>query len=965
MSEKIPGRAKIGVYVCHCGTNISGKVDVTEAAKFAETLPGVAIVREYKFMCSDPGQLLIEEDIEKLGLQRVVVASCSPLMHESTFRGACERAHLNRYLFQMANIREHCSWVTVDGDAATEKAKVLLAGAVARARQLVDLPTDTVLPVGQKTLIVGAGIAGIQAALDIAESGREVYLVEKDSSIGGHMAKFDKTFPTLDCAACILTPKMVQVGKHKNIHLMSYAEVEKVTGFVGNFKVTVRQKPRFVDVSTCTGCGACTDVCPVEVPYEFEEGMTKRKAIYRNFPQAVPSAFVIDHPKDADCVLACPIEQDVQGYVTLIAKKKYKEAHELIRRTNPLPSVCTSVCNKACEGSCHRRYVDEPIAIRALKGFAIDKAPVETLAIPAAEKTGKKVLVVGAGVAGLAAAHDLALQGHAVTVVEAGAEPGGALLAEFPEAKLPRKAWKQDLAYLARLGIDIKVNHPVAPADLDKELAGYDSVFVDVAETKQKAGEEVCGIARGQGPLKKVNLTEVATAKKRIKAQKGGAAVLQKLVDGKRAAQAIDNFLAGRPAGDKLEEPRSPTKPSDEEKARIRSEWEREERCEPADGSAYTEADAVREASRCIECGVCCGCRECAKVCEPKAIHYDMKETRQELEVGAILLTTGFKSFDAKRIPQYGYGRLPNVVTALEFERMNSASGPTGGRVVMANGEAPKSVGIIHCVGSRDESYNRHCSRVCCMYALKFAHLVKEKTTAEVYNFYIDMRCFGKGYEEFYQRLLEEDVRFIRGRAASVSDMALSDAEKGKLIVRVEDTLVGEVRRVPLDMVVLATGLEAAADSYDVAHTFAISRGKDGFFLEKHPKLAPVSTPTDGIFIAGACQGAKDIPDTVAQASGAAAQALSLMGKGQIQVDSATCMVLSEMCAGCRICNTLCPMSAISFDETNKKTVINDVLCKGCGTCAAACPSAAIVARHFTDEQIYAEIQGVLYDVRA
>ncbi len=245
--------------------------------------------------------------------------------------------------------------------------------------------------------------------------------------------------------------------------------------------------------------------------------------------------------------MACPIEQDVQGYVTLIAKKKYKEAHELIRRTNPLPSVCTWVCNKACEGSCHRRYVDEPIAIRALKGFAIDKAPIDTLAIPAAEKTGKKVLVVGAGVAGLAAAHDLALQGHAVTIVEAGAEPGGALLAEFPEAKLPRAAWKTDLAYLARLGIQIQLNRQLAPADLDKEVAAYDGLFVDVAETKQKAGEEVLGITRGQGPVKKVNLTEVATAKKRIKAQKGGAAVLQKLVDGKRAAQG-HRQLPCRPA---------------------------------------------------------------------------------------------------------------------------------------------------------------------------------------------------------------------------------------------------------------------------------------------------------------------------------------------------------------------------------------------------------------------------------
>jgi heterodisulfide reductase subunit A len=295
---------------------------------------------------------------------------------------------------------------------------------------------------------------------------------------------------------------------------------------------------------------------------------------------------------------------------------------------------------------------------------------------------------------------------------------------------------------------------------------------------------------------------------------------------------------------------------------------------------------------------------------------------------------------------------------------MNSASGSTGGRILLANGQAPKSVGIIHCVGSRDERHNQYCSRVCCMYALKFAHLIKEKTEAEVYNFYIDMRCFGKGYEEFYHRLLEEEVRFIRGRAASVSDFPLNDHERNKLIIRVEDTLIGQVRRIPVDMVVLATGLEPVTEAAELARTFHISCG-NGFFTERHPKLAPVSTPTDGIFIAGACQGPKDIPDTVAQASAAASQVQSLMARGEIEVESATSMVDEQKCAGCRICNTLCSLSAISFDEERHISVINDVLCKGCGTCAAACPSAAIIARHFTDEQLFAEIEGALYDVRA
>lgn len=252
---------KIGVYVCHCGTNISGKVNVSEVTKFAKTLPDVVVAREYKFMCSDPGQILIEDDIKNLGLDRIVVASCSPLMHEPTFRGACERANMNRYLFEMANIREHCSWVTVDPNAATEKAKALIAGAVGKAEKLQSLPHKTV-PVNPAALVVGAGIAGIQAALDIADSGRTVYLVEKQPSIGGHMATFDKTFPTLDCAACILTPKMVQVGKHPNIKLMPSSEVEDVKGFVGNFQVKIRHKATYVDRSKCTGCGLCWESCP-------------------------------------------------------------------------------------------------------------------------------------------------------------------------------------------------------------------------------------------------------------------------------------------------------------------------------------------------------------------------------------------------------------------------------------------------------------------------------------------------------------------------------------------------------------------------------------------------------------------------------------------------------------------------------------------------------------------------------
>ena len=352
-------------------------------------------------------------------------------------------------------------------------------------------------------------------------------------------------------------------------------------------------------------------------------------------------------------------------------------------------------------------------------------------------------------------------------------------------------------------------------------------------------------------------------------------------------------------------------------------------------------------------------CGICSQVCERKAVDYEMKEEEIEVEVGNIILTPGFHPFNPEKMTQFGYGRLPNVLTSLEFEWLNCAAGPTGGEVLLENGKKPKAVALLHCVGSRDENFHEYCSRVCCMYALKFAHLIKEKTDAEVYNFYIDLRCFGKGYEEFYKRLLKEEVRFIRGKAGEIT-FPIYDEERGRLVIRCEDTLVGRVRRIPVDMAVLCCALEPPEDVEVLGRIFGVSRSKDGFFLENHPKLAPVSTATDGVFIAGAAQGPKDIPDTVAQASAAASQVKTLIMKGEAEFEAAVSEILSDHCCGCRICNNLCPYKAISFDPEKKISIINEVLCKGCGTCAAACPSEAIVARHYTEEQILAEIEGVL-----
>ena len=782
---------RVGVYVCHCGTNISGKVDVEESVRYAGTLPGVVVARDYKFLCSDPGQELIIKDIREQGLNRVVVSSCSPRMHEPTFRGACGRAELNPFLMTMANIREHCSWVTVDPEAATEKAKALIHGAVLRAARLEPLDPREV-PVTSAVLVLGGGIAGIQAALEIGGAGRKVYLVEKEPSIGGHMAKFDKTFPTLDCSACILTPKMVSVGQSPNIELLTYSEVEQVSGYVGNFKVQVRRKTRYVDEDQCNGCGVCWGVCPaLAAPRERHLAIGGVPVSEDGTPREIRRVEGVKNP-------AATLEKLRKNYQRLAAKPAEKGCN--------FCQLCVRVCKE----------------------------------------------VVGADV---------------LSVRRPGPDRGTwRLVAEHPERCVACGACVQ-LCPTGHLRL--------VP---DHQLIGPSA-----------EGAEADG---GRRELRH-----------------------DELLLGPNAAISIP-FMQAVPA------------------------------------------IPVIDRERCIHFATG-GCGACQEVCEKQAIDYQAQEQRAEIDVGSIIVATGFRTFDPSVLAQYGYGRLKNVLTALEFELLNNASGPTNGKVLLASGQPPESVALIHCVGSRDTSQHEYCSRVCCMMALKYAHLIHEKTGATVHDFYIDMRCFGKGYEEFYNRLLDEGVFFVRGRAAEVSDFAVYEEERGKLVVRCEDTLIGVVRRIPVDMVVLMTGLEPTADAAAVARVANLSRGRDGFFLEQHPKLAPVATPTDGVFIAGACQGPKDIPDTVAQASAAAAAALSLSVQGRVMKEPVVCLVDPELCSGCRLCNTLCPFTAVSFDAEKQVSVVNDAICKGCGTCAAACPGGAISARHFTDTQVLEEIRGV------
>jgi len=360
------------------------------------------------------------------------------------------------------------------------------------------------------------------------------------------------------------------------------------------------------------------------------------------------------------------------------------------------------------------------------------------------------------------------------------------------------------------------------------------------------------------------------------------------------------------------------------------------------------------------------GCGVCEMLCEAEAIDFQAQEEYLDLDVGAIILATGFENYQPDELGPYAYGRSPNVISGIEFERLSNSAGPTGGEILTAEGKPPKRVAIIHCVGSRDKNSNEHCSRVCCMYALKQAHLVRDKTNAEVFEFYMDMRAFGKGYEEFYERIQEEGVLFVRGRGTEVV------VEKdGKLTVKAEDTNLGRPVSATVDMVILGAGMVPQPDAAEVAQVFGISRSPDGFFMEAHPKLRPFHTNTDGVFLAGTCQAPRDIPDTVAHANAAAAEVLALISAGQVTIAPTTAVVDEDLCSGCKTCLDLCPYKAITFiphngDEAGAGVAsINEALCKGCGTCAAACPAGAISARHFTDEQILAQIEGLFRAVEA
>ncbi|MEM2917067.1 MAG: hydrogenase iron-sulfur subunit [Candidatus Bathyarchaeia archaeon] len=652
-SPEVP---RIGVFVCHCGLNIAGVIDIKAVVEYAKTLPNVVYVKDNRYTCADPGQDEIRKGIKEHKLNRVVVAACSPRLHEPTFRKTVLEAGLNPYYFEMANIREFSSWCHPSTPKeATEKAKEIVKMAVAKARLLQPLKTIEV-PVTNKALVIGGGIAGINAALDLAEMGFKVYLLEKTESIGGHMAQLDKTFPTLDCSICIEGPKMVDANRHPNIEIISYADLVSVSGYVGNFKVKIKKNPRYVIAGNCTGCGECKDVCPIEYPNEWDMNLGVRKAISVPFDQAVPLIYTIN------------------------------------------------------------------------KDYCIE----------------------------------------------------------------------------------------------------------------------------------------------------------------------------------------------------------------------------------CYKCVDACGARQ--------AIDFEQKPEEIELEVGTIIVATGFDIYLPYDNSLYGYGKYDNVITALEFERLILAAGPTGGKVIRpSDGKKPHTVAFIQCVGSRDINKYEYCSGFCCMYALKNAILLKEKykDEVEVHILFMDMRTHFKGYEEFYRRARELGINFFRGRVSHI----MENQENKNLIIRAEEITLGEPIELEVEMVVLSTAAIPKKDAGDVARILSITRGTDGFFMESHPKLKPVDTAVDGIFLAGACQGPKDIPYSVAQGSAAAARAATILSKPTWKIEPIIAVVDAQKCRNvtvtCGICAQRCPYGAIKAPE-KQAAQVTAAMCHGCGTCVAECPADAITQMHFTDAQIMAQIRAAL-----
>ncbi|MCK4933483.1 hydrogenase iron-sulfur subunit [Candidatus Bathyarchaeota archaeon] len=643
---------KIGIFICECGGNIGDVVDVKQVLDAVKNWEGVVEAKYQKYLCSKPSQDIIIDAIKKKKLDRVVVASCTPRMHLLTFQSVLEQADLNPYMLEFVNIREQASWVhgPEPSAVATKKAISLIRGGYERSIELESL--ESISEKGSREiLIVGGGIAGITAALELGYLGHKVHIVERKPSVGGNMGKLTKVFPTLDCAQCILTPRMAELGRNPNVNLLTYAEVQAVSGRPGNYEVTVFMKPRGVDTEICKNCGVCSKVCPVTVADEFNEGLSERKAAYIEFPQAVPSAYVVDF------------------------------------------EACTK-------------------------------------------------------------------------------------------------------------------------------------------------------------------------------------------------------------------------------------------------------------------------CLKCQQLCPSKAINLDDKGKTIELKVGSIIMATGYELYNPDLLKMYGTSNYKDVITMMDLERLISASGPTSGAVKKADGSDVKKIAIVLCAGSRDKNHIPYCSRICCMYSLKQAFVLKKMLGINVHIYYIDIRATGKGYEDLYWRDEEAGVIFTKGRVAEIWKN-----KNGKLVVLAEDTLMGEVKEEEFDMVALATPMIPPSGLEALAGKMKLSLGEQGFITEKHPKLDPVDTLRTGIFACGCALSPKDVRDTVSDALAAAAKAALFLKGELITTSPEKAFVIKELCDGCDVCVPICPVDAIAMEEGKAK--INPFICNGCGACIPICPKEAIDLKNSTTRQILANIRGILTDKEA
>jgi heterodisulfide reductase subunit A-like polyferredoxin len=882
-------------------------------------------------------------------------------------------------------------------------------------------------------LVCGAGVTGIQASLDLAESGFKVYLLDSSPAIGGRMAQLDKTFPTGDCAMCILSPKLVECARNKNIEIVTLADVEGISGEPGNFKVKIRQNPRYVDLDKCNACGDCTEACPVSLASEFDRNLGMRKAIFRPYPQAIPNVFGISKAAGtAPCKSSCPAGVNAQGYVALVAAGKFKEAYDLIRQRCPLPAACGRVCQHPCEDSCNRREVDQAVSVRDLKRFVADYIHANPEQYPPAKaptaKLDAKVAIIGGGPAGLTVAADLALEGYGITLFETQPHLGGMLRYGIPDYRLPEDVLDREIQYILDLGVEAKTGERVA--DPKSLLDAFDAVFVapgawlgrkmgipgedakgvfealdflyqvnngktpalganvvvigggdvamdaarcarrmpgvqsvkvayrrsrkempahpwELAEALEEgvvlhpdlgparietAGGKVTGIAfhpriAGTGATRQVeprfdeSQTTVLAADTiivaigqaidskglgvatgsagRIAADKGtlatnipgifagGDAVLgpasiaDAMGQGHMAAQAIDAYLRGgklaqAPAATAQAEPAPNPKPNAPREERVpmaHVDLATRQRAFNEINQGYTAEQAIAEAKRCLACGLCSECMECVKACSAGAIRHDQLAVEREIDVGSVILTPGFEEFQASLRGEFGHGRYANVLSSVQFERMLSAAGPTGGLIGRpSDGGEVNRIAFIQCVGSRDAARGAgYCSSICCMSATKEAMVALEHAhgkSLEISIFCMDVRAFGKEFDNYVNRARDEHgVKFIRAIPSRVFEMPGTGTPR----IRYFDQ-DGAEQQQDFDLVVLSVGLRPSTGVKELAARLGVELNEFGF--GKTERLSPLATSKPGIYVAGAFQEPKDIPESVAQASAAAACAM-------------------------------------------------------------------------------------------